>query len=355
MNLRNVFIPALAVVLLAGMARAADTHTAASAWQELQNFSMPTPPLDWQTNSPTQEQLGKFDDQEEAAALAQADRARQFYLAFPQDTNTTQARLMEIEALQEAVHFGATNRSDELDLREQTAVDDTHVPETTRYQLRLDQIGRELQAAKDSGADMNATLEQAGRELVKEFPDGPAGYEILDELAMNGDLLKMFDLAKVMAGSGGPPELTGLGTNLLNQIKVVGKPLPVRFTAADGREINPTTLSNKVVLVDFWASWCPPCVASIPGLKKLYEQYHTNGLEIVGINFDDDTNAAEKCIAVNQMPWPQYFGGYGADNPYGRQYGDTLPYVWLVDKKGIVQDIHGRVDTEAKIEKLLAE
>jgi peroxiredoxin len=55
------------------------------------------------------------------------------------------------------------------------------------------------------------------------------------------------------------------------------------------------------------------------------------------------------------MPWPQYFGGYGADNKYGREYGTVLPYVWLVDKKGIVRDIHGLVDLEAKVAKLMAE
>ncbi len=337
------------------MSRAADSNSAAQTWQALTNFSLPTPPAEWATNPPTQAQLGKFDDAEEAAASAEADKARQFYLVFPNDANAAAARLAEVEALQAAVHFGATNRLDALDLREDSLVNDTNVSESMRYELRLDQVGRQLKAAEDSGADLNAAAEAAGRELVKEFPDGPAGYQLLVDQAASGDLLTMHDLAKVMADSGGPKELTDFGTCFLNQINAVGKPLPVQFQAADGREINATTLSNKVVLVDFWASWCPPCVASIPGLVKLYAQYHTNGLEIVGINFDDDTNAARNCIEKNDVTWPQYFGGYGADNSYGRTYGQVLPYVWLADKKGIVQDIHGRIDTEAKIKKLLAQ
>jgi thiol-disulfide isomerase/thioredoxin len=169
------------------------------------------------------------------------------------------------------------------------------------------------------------------------------------------DLLKMQELAKLMANSGGPPELTGFGKGLLNQLEIIGRPSPIDFTTADGLRINSTALSNKVVLVDFWAKWCPICVAAIPDIKMLYDQYHTNGLEIVGINFDDDPAQARQFCKEQDMPWPQYFGGYGADNQYGRDYGTVLPYVWLVDKKGIVRDIHGRVDLAAKVAKLMAE
>ena len=112
---------------------------------------------------------------------------------------------------------------------------------------------------------------------------------------------------------------------------------------------------GKVVLVDFWATWCPLCAETAPEMKRLYEQYHTNGLEIVGINFDDDTNQALRFIKQNDLPWPQDFAGYGADNKFAQQFGAALPYIWLVDKHGIVQDIHGRKDTEAKIKKLLAQ
>jgi peroxiredoxin len=329
--------------------------TAAQAWSALTNFSMPTPPMGWQTNPPTEAELAKFDDRQAAQAGALADRARDFYTRFPGDTNAEPVRVLEVQALQMAAHFGATNRLADLDAREQAMIADTNAPEGLRYELRIDQLGRELQASLAAGANQNAEMEKIGRALVKEFPNGPMGYQLLLNVTAGSDLLKMHDLAELMANSGGSPELTGLGRGLLNQLNVVGKPSPIEFTTADGSRINSTTLSNKVVLVDFCATWCPICVAAMPDIKKLYGQYHTNGLEIVGVNFDDETNAAQRFIKEQDMPWPQYFGGYGADNKYGREYGETLPYVWLVDKKGIVRDIHGRVDVEAKIAKLMAE
>jgi thiol-disulfide isomerase/thioredoxin len=106
--------------------------------------------------------------------------------------------------------------------------------------------------------------------------------------------------------------------------------------------------------VDFWAVWCPHCVEAVPQLKNLYAQYRTNGFEIVGINFDDDTNQPVRFVKEQEMPWPQYLGG--RDNKFGKQFAqDALPSAWLVDRKGIVRDIHGTRDMAAKIAKLMAE
>lgn len=346
-----------ALALFAPGARADGTNlTAAQAWSALTNFSLPTPPMEWQTNPPTGEQLAKFDDQQVAQSGALADRARDFYTRFPGNTNAARARVTEIQALKMAIHFGATNRLAGLDTREQTLLDDTNAPEALHYKLRLDMLGRELQTKAAAGADMKAELEKAGRALVKEFPNGQEGYEILMDLAMNADLLKTHDLGELMANSGGPPELTELGKGLLRRLDAVGNPLPIEFKAADGRAVNLTTLSNKVVLVDFWATWCPGCVALSPGIKKLYDQYHTNGFDVIGIDFDDDTNQVQRFINKEGLAWPQYFGGRGPDNKFGREYSiNAIPAAWLVDRKGIVRDIHGTTDLEAKVAKLMAE
>ncbi|MGA2853470.1 MAG: TlpA disulfide reductase family protein [Verrucomicrobiota bacterium] len=346
-----------ALALFAPGARADGTNlTAAQVWAALTNFSMPTPPMEWQTNPPTEAELAKFDDQQAAQFGALADQARDFYTRFSSDKNARRACMTEIEALKQATHFGATNRLADLDARERAVIAVTNAPEELRYELQVDVLGREMQARAAAGADMNAELEKAGCALVKEFPNGPAGYEILMELAMNADLKKMREFGELMANSGGPEVLTDLGKGLLRRLDAVGKPLPIEFKAVDGRAVNLTTLSNKVVLVDFWATWCPGCVALSPEVKKLYDQFHTNGLDVVGINFDDDTNRARQFISEEGLAWPQYFGGRGLDNKFGREYSiNAIPAVWLADRKGILRDIHGTTDLEAKVAKLMAE
>ena len=328
---------------------------AALAWSALTHFTPLPPPMEWQTNPPTQEQLNRFDDERAAQVGALADAARDFYTRYPDDPNAARARTTEIQALQMAVHLGATNRLDALLERERAFIADTNAPESMRYELRVDEIGHDLEAAAAAGKDMTAEMEKDGRALLKEFPAGPMGYELLLSLTAHSDLLKMHDLAELMANSGGPAELTNMGAGLLHQLNAVGKPLPLAFTAMDGREINQASLSNQVVVVDFWATWCPDCVAAMPELKKLYARYHAKGLEIVGVDFDDDQKQALQFVKEQDMPWPQYFGGYGAENAYGRDYGQALPYVWVVDKRGIVCDIHGRENLEAKVAKLLAQ
>jgi len=120
------------------------------------------------------------------------------------------------------------------------------------------------------------------------------------------------------------------------------KPLDLKFTALDGTAVDLAKMRGKVVLVDFWATWAPPCRAATPDIVAAYQKYHAQGLEIVGVSFDQDKDALQKYIKDNQMPWPQYFDGKGWDSALGRKFGiDSIPVMWLVGKDGkvVTQDV----------------
>jgi thiol-disulfide isomerase/thioredoxin len=135
-----------------------------------------------------------------------------------------------------------------------------------------------------------------------------------------------------------------------------GKPVAMAFTATDGSHVDLSAMRGKVVLVDFWATWCGPCVAELPHVKAAYEKLHGKGFEIVGISFDEDKEELQKFVKSKGVPWSQYFDGKGWQNKYGEQYGiHSIPSMWLVDKKGVLRDLDAREDLAGKVEKLLAE
>lgn len=144
--------------------------------------------------------------------------------------------------------------------------------------------------------------------------------------------------------------------DLKTKAEMKSKPLDLKFTAFDGREVDLEKLRGKVVLIDFWATWCGPCMAELPNVIATHDALKEKGFEIIGISLDEEKNDLEKIIKRRKIAWPQYFDGTGWENKFAKRFGITgIPSMWLVNKKGMVVDMNARGDLKAKIEKLLAE
>ena len=135
------------------------------------------------------------------------------------------------------------------------------------------------------------------------------------------------------------------------------KPLDLKFTAVDGHEVDLAALRGKVVLVDFWASWCGPCRAEMPNVVAAYGKLHDKGFEILGISLDQDKAAMEGALKTLGMKWPQYFDGQGWKNKISSAFGiESIPAAWLLDKKGMLRATSLRGEAlAAGVERLLAE
>ncbi len=151
--------------------------------------------------------------------------------------------------------------------------------------------------------------------------------------------------------------VTGLeGT--LRRLQLPGKPIQVAGKTVDGKDFNIDSLKGKVVLVDFWATWCGPCVAELPHLKALYEGYRAKGFEIVGISLDSERAELEGFLKSREIQWPILFEeteGQGVENKIATHYGITaIPTMILVNQEGKVVSTSVRgPELDEALEKLL--
>ena len=135
-----------------------------------------------------------------------------------------------------------------------------------------------------------------------------------------------------------------------------GTTLDLKFRAFDERAVDLAQLRGKVVLIEFWATWCGPCVRTMPAVKAAYEKLHPRGLEIIGVSFDKSRPSLGYFLKQHEIPWPQYFDGLGLDNKLGARFGvETTPTLWMVDKQGKLRDLNAGEKLGEKIDKLLAE
>lgn len=104
----------------------------------------------------------------------------------------------------------------------------------------------------------------------------------------------------------------------------------------DGQRWNRDTVDGRVVLLDFWATWCAPCLAQMPHLAKLHDRFGDRGFILLGINLDGDSrNALRSWLRRQNLPWPQIHGPRGLEGPLAQDFGvEALPRTLLFDTEG---------------------
>jgi peroxiredoxin len=219
-------------------------------------------------------------------------------------------------------------------------------------------------ANKDAAAQTNVLddVEKLAKANSKDEQLAPVIAMFIEQAAANDQLRDRAE--KIVLNDLKSQTALGLAPGIQAAAKLrglTGKPLIIEGQATDGSKFSTAQWKGKVILVDFWATWCPPCREELPRVKKAYADFHKDGLEILGVSSDRSEPALKTFMTENpDMPWPQLFDATAAAkrqwHPLAETYGITgIPTMFLIDKKGILRTVTARENFEELIPKMLKE
>lgn len=126
-------------------------------------------------------------------------------------------------------------------------------------------------------------------------------------------------------------------------------------TTTDGQRISMDDLAGKVVLIDFWATWCGPCREALPHMREIARKFQGQPLVVLSVSLDSDERKWQDFVTKNEMTWPQYRDG-GFTGSIAKMFAvEAIPHTFTIDADGVLQDEHiGDASIEGKLKKLIA-
>jgi thiol-disulfide isomerase/thioredoxin len=321
-----------------------------------------------------QELLGKLEELDAAASQAASAQQRAEYNARRADlleqiaaqAGTPEDRAMWLRQLADmvsaAVQSGeypdGANRLAVLLEKLQRSRADEDLAAYVRFRQLMAEYGLAIQDGEDFvkiQADWLKKLEQ----YVTDHPTSPDTAEAMLQLAIAQEFAGEEDECKQWYGrvvkefpsSSASKKAAGA----LRRLESVGKTISVRGKGLSGEVVDLAAYRGKVVLIQYWASWCEPCKTDMAALKDLLVRYGRSGFGIIGVNLDGSLEDLTAFLAENPLPWKQIFEEGGLDSRPANELGIlTLPTMILVDQQGRVVDRSVQVaELDRELKKLI--
>jgi peroxiredoxin len=213
-------------------------------------------------------------------------------------------------------------------------------------------------------------LQKAGMDFYVKFaesnPKALISALIVDSM-LNDPSVDLVRAKKIFASFS--PELKKYkpGKSIQSKLDKIAKPIAAAaevgtiapdFSAPnpEGKSISLKESLGKVTIIDFWASWCNPCRAENPNVVALYNEFHSKGLNIIGVSLDKDAKKWKEAIAKDKLTWNQVSNLKDFEDPIAVTYGiNAIPSTFILDAKGtiVAKDLRG-AELKAKVAALLA-
>ncbi|MBW3597987.1 MAG: redoxin family protein [Planctomycetes bacterium] len=217
----------------------------------------------------------------------------------------------------------------------------------------LQMLGR-MDEAIVAMRDVGETFQTSGEErvAVQALALAQQAGQYLEFTGRVDEAKEVYDaLAETVAALENPEvkqQLEEALSNAQKRVGLVGQEVAVEnMVNLAGEPIDWSNYKGKVVLLDFWATWCGPCIEEIPNIAEVYATYKDEGFEVIGVNLDDNIEDVQKFFEDEQLAWtiaiPADPEQRGFENPLAQKFGvDAIPFMLLVDQEGKVAAIHTR-------------
>ncbi|WP_291137923.1 TlpA disulfide reductase family protein [Flavobacterium sp. UBA7663] len=231
-------------------------------------------------------------------------------------------------------------------------------PEMQKAQMSNDTvtINKLLKEYKKFQNEMN----DYSKKFIKENPDAYLSVLLLENFLMR-QYLTPEEIKSYFEGLDKDVKETKSGKKIKTALDsmsaiVIGKPAP-NFSAPSpkGKTISLKESLGKVTIIDFWASWCGPCRAENPNVVALYNEFHPQGLNIIGVSLDKDATKWKDAIAKDGLVWSHVSNLKFWEDPIAKQYNvQSIPATFILDAKGniVAKDLRGDA-LKAKVKELL--